>query len=64
MSNPVLRGRYLSAQHVIAYYTDIDAVTHYGKTTSFLDANLTLELLNRKLDERASTRAPANHVVH
>ncbi|HNR02635.1 MAG TPA: thiamine pyrophosphate-dependent enzyme [Anaerolineaceae bacterium] len=46
------RTGYLSAQHVININTDIDAVTHYGKTTSFLgDANLTLELLNRKLDQ-------------
>lgn len=46
------RTGYLSAQHVININTDVDAVTHYGKTTSFLgDARLTLELLNKKLDQ-------------
>ena len=51
------RTGYPNIQHVININTDVEAVTHYGKTTALLgDAAPTLQILNEALKKKEVTK--------
>jgi 3D-(3,5/4)-trihydroxycyclohexane-1,2-dione acylhydrolase (decyclizing) len=51
------RTGYMNAQHVININTDMDAATHYGKTTAFIgDALATLRRMNLELNTAGVNR--------